>query len=113
MEEVILRRNTDDKTLERNYQHKWKFLINEYELTKKKKHPTYRFVNDFYKAHNISRQIFNKYYNRYLLKHDELDLIPRKRGPKWKSRRTDMKIENLVVAERNKGLNKYEICARS
>ena len=40
-------RNTHDKTLYRK--RKWKFLIQEYELVKQKRHPTFRFVADFYR----------------------------------------------------------------
>ena len=39
--------NTHDKTLYRNYVRKWKFLIQEYELVKQKRHPKFRFVSDF------------------------------------------------------------------
>ena len=34
-----MRHNTHDKTLYRNYVRKWKFLIQEYELVKQKRHP--------------------------------------------------------------------------
>ncbi len=105
-----MRKNTEDKTLERNYESKWKFLINEYLLTKQKKHPRYRFVSDFYKAHNISRQTFNKYYNRYLISDARESFLPRKRGPKWKSRRPEEFIETTILNLRLQGLNKYEIC---
>lgn len=106
-----MRRTTDDKTLERNYEQKWKFLIHEYETVKKKKHSHYRFVSDFYKAHGTNRQTFNKYYNRYLASHQPEDLFPRKRGPKWRTRRPDSDVESLVIQERLKGINRYEICA--
>jgi hypothetical protein len=33
-----MRRNTEDKTLERNYVQKWRHMIAEYELVKAKKH---------------------------------------------------------------------------
>ena len=105
-----MRRTTEDKTLERNYQQKWKFLINEYEQTKRKKHPTFRFVQDFYRHNGIDRQTFCKYYNRYRNSGLEEDLLPRRRGPKWRSRRPDTEIETAVLTERQKGLNKYEIC---
>ncbi len=39
-----MRRNTEDKTLYRNDVRKWKFLIHEYELVKRKRHPKFRFV---------------------------------------------------------------------
>lgn len=107
-----MRRNTDDKTIERNYQQKWIFLINEYKLVKQKKHHRFRFVNDFYKAHGTSRQTFNKYYNRYLASNgDTVALLPGKRGPKWKTRRPDANIESRVLLERSKGLGRYEIYA--
>lgn len=106
-----MRRTTEDKTLERNYQQKWKFLIKEYELTKAKKHSQFKFVQDFYNHHGTNRQTFNKYYNRYLAEKSLADILPRKRGPKWKSRRPDAAIEEAVIRERSKGLNKYEIYA--
>lgn len=108
--EGIMRRTTDDKTLERNYEQKWKFLISEYEVVKKGKHLSYRFVNDFYMAHGLSRQTFNKYYHRYLQSGDSKDLRPRKRGPRWKSRRPESEVEVRVLEARNKGLNRYEVC---
>lgn len=105
-----MRRTTSDKTIERNYIQKWQFLIKEYEDTKAGKHPRYRFVNDFYKHNNVSRQTFCKYYNRHLEQGTEEAFIPQKRGPRWKSRRPDIDVESAVIRERKKGLNKYEIC---
>lgn len=105
-----MRRNTEDKTLERNYIQKWRFLIKEYELTKQKKHPNYRFVGDFYRHNNINRQTFIKYYNRYLQVGGDNGLLPRKRGPKWKSRRPLPFIEEQVLAQRRLGINRFEIC---
>ena len=46
----------EDKTLYRNYVSKWKFLIQEYELVKQKRHPKFRFAADFYRFHR--RQTF-------------------------------------------------------
>ena len=43
-----MRDNRDDKTLERSYIQKWQFYLGEYELVKQKKHPHFRFVQDFY-----------------------------------------------------------------
>ena len=39
----------NDRTLERNYQGKWRFVIQG--LVKQKKHPKFRFVQDFYRFH--------------------------------------------------------------
>ncbi len=84
-------------------------MIKEYELVKQGKHHQFKFVNDFYKFHNISRQNFLKYYNRFYLNGYDSDLLPCKRGPKWKSRRPIPYIENKVKELRKDGLNRYEI----
>jgi len=106
-----MRRNTEDKTLENNYIRKWRHMIKEYELVKAKKHHRFRFVSDFYSHHGTNRQTFAKYYNRYLQSGLYKDLLPRKRGPKWKSRRTIPFIEQKVIEQRKLGINRYEIHA--
>lgn len=106
-----MRNNTEDKTIERNYIQKWKHLIREYEIVKAKEHPRFRFVSDFYTHHGTNRQTFAKYYNRYLQSGLDKDLLPGKRGPKWKSRRTIPFIEQKVVEQRKLGINRYEIHA--
>ena len=60
-----MRDNSNDRTVERSYVKKWRFLIREYELVKPKKHTRFRFVQDFYSFHGANRQTFAKYYNRY------------------------------------------------
>ena len=57
-----MRDNSKDRTVERNYIQKWRFLVREYELVKAKCHPQFRFVQDFYAFHDTSRQTFAKYY---------------------------------------------------
>ena len=104
-----MRNTTNDQTLTINYVRKFRFLIKEYELIKKKKHPQFRFVNDFYKFHNTNRQTFLKYYNRFYLSGNDLDLLPRKRGPKWKTRRPLPYVEHKVTELRKAGINRYEI----
>ena len=42
-----MRDNSKDRTVERNYIQKWRFLVREYELVKAKCHPQFRFVQDF------------------------------------------------------------------
>lgn len=106
-----MRNTTNDRTLTINYLKKFKFLIREYELVKQKKHPHFKFVTDFYKFHNTNRQTFLKYYNRFYLSGSDKDLLPQKRGPKWKSRRPLPYIENKVVKLRKAGLNRYEIAS--
>lgn len=106
-----MRRNTEDKTLERNYIQKWRFLVQEYEQVKDKKHPHFRFVSDFYKHYKTNRQTFLKYYNRFKVNRGDSALLPQKRGPKWKTRRPLPIIEQKVIEERIKGNNRYEIHA--
>ena len=105
-----MRKNTEDKTLYRNYVRKWKFLIQEYELVKQKRHPKFRFVADFYRFHQTHRQTFLKYYHRFLQSGAEPALLPQRRGPKWKSRRVYGYIEQQVLRHREQGVNRYEIC---
>jgi transposase InsO family protein len=106
-----MRSTTSDRTLTINYLKKYRFLIREYSLVKEKKHPKFKFASDFYRFHDTSRQTFLKYYNRFDQSNDESDLLPQKRGPKWKSRRPLQYIENKVTELRQSGLNKYEIAS--
>ena len=96
-------------TIVRNYLDKYRYLIKEYELIKSKKHEQYRFVQDFYKAHDTDRRSFLKYYNRYKQSGKESDLLPRKRGPRYKTRRPIKFIENKVIELRKRGNSKLEI----
>lgn len=104
-----MRINTNDLTLKRNYLEKYRFLIREYELVKLKQHPTFKLAKDFYTAHDTDRRSFLKYYNRFKQSGDELDMLPQKRGPKYKTRRPGIEIEQQVIALRKKGNSKYEI----
>jgi len=101
--------NNSNLTLTRNYLQKYRFLIREYELVKQNQHPQFRFVHEFCKAHDTDRRSFLKYYNRFKQSGKEEDLLPRKRGPKWKTRRPIPFIENKVRELRLKGNNRYEI----
>ena len=104
-----MRINTSDLTLKRNYLQKYQFLIKEYELVKNQQHSRFRFVKDFYKEYDTDRRSFLKYYNRYKQSGNPEDLLPQKRGPKWKTRRTIPFIEQKVIQLREKGNNRYEI----
>ena len=84
-------------------------LCEEYDLVKARKHTRYRFVTDFYNAHHLKRQNFLKFYHRYKNTGDPNSLLPEKRGPRYKSRRTVDYIEDQVIELRKKGLNRYEI----
>jgi transposase InsO family protein len=104
-----MRINSQDQTIKKNYLQKYRFLIGEYEVVKAGEHASYRRVQDFYKAHDLDRRTFRKYYNRYLQSSNEEDLLPRKRGPRWKTRRILPEIESKVIEQRYKGMNRYEI----
>lgn len=104
-----MRINTEDLTLKRNYIQKYRFLIKEYELVKSGRHPRFRFANEFYTFHHTDRRSFLKYYGRYKQSGREEDLLPRKRGPKFKTRRTVPFIEQKVVELRALGNGRYEI----
>jgi transposase InsO family protein len=106
-----MRDNSYDRTIERNYLQKWRFLIPEYEAVKAGRSETFRRVGDFYRHHGTCSQTFRKYYNRYMQSGAEADLLPQRRGPKWRERREPEGIEAEIVACRRKGMNRYEIHA--
>lgn len=101
--------NTNDFTVERKYLDTYRFMIREYELVKQKSHPEYRFVEDLYRAWGTNRKSFLKYYNRFKQSGRDSDLLPRKRGPKYRTRRPFRFIENQVVELRQKGNSRHEI----
>ena len=106
-----MRDNSFDRTIERNYLQKWRFLIKEYEEVKAGRSAQFARVGDFYRHHGTCSQTFRKYYNRYLRSGSEADLLPGRRGPKWKTRRMLPALEAEVIAQRRLGLNRYEIYA--
>lgn len=106
-----MRDNSYDRTIERNYVQKWRFLIAEYEAVKAGRSETFGTVGAFYRHHGTCSQTFRKYYNRYLQSGSAQDLLPRKRGPKWRERRDPEGIEAEILAQRGLGLNRYEILA--
>ncbi len=83
--------------------------MKEYEQVKARNHPKFKLVGEFYKAHDTEPKNFLKYYNRYKQSGKDIDLLPQKRGPKYKSRRPLTFIENKVTELREKGNNRYEI----
>ena len=105
-----MRDNSDDRTIERNYVQKWRFLVRDYERVKAKRHPQFRFVQDFYAFHGTNRQTFAKYYNRYRQSGADDALLPRKRGPKWKSRRTLPLIEERCSSSGARASTATRLC---
>jgi transposase InsO family protein len=104
-----MRDNSFDRTIERNYVQKWRFLIAEYELVKAGQSELFGTVGAFYRHHGTCSQTFRKYYNRYIQSGSPEDLLPRRRGPKWRERRDPVGIDAQILAQRRKGLNRYEI----
>ena len=82
-------------------------LITEYELVKKNVHPKYKFVKGFHAVNDTDRRSFLKYYNRFKLSGKTTDLLPQKRGPKWKSRRPLQFKEQKVIYLLEKGNKLY------
>ncbi len=83
--------------------------IEEYEAIKNKTSTRFKKVKDFCKFYQFSHQNFMKIYHRYKLNPNEYSLLPQKRGPKFKTRRTDIVIEERIKELRLKGNNRYEI----
>lgn len=110
MSQGQIKRN-EDGTLARNSIKYWKHIIEDYELTKRKSHPRFRFVEDMYRFYGIHRQNFIKYYHRYQEQQNDIALLPCKRGPKYILRRVvSEEVEKEIVRLRQqKGLNRYEI----
>lgn len=104
-----MRINTNDLTLKRNYLQTYRFLIKDYELVKQGLHPTFRLAKEFYEFHHTDRRSFLKYYNRYKQSGNEEDLLPARRGPKYRTRRPSLQDEALVLDMRSRGNNKFEI----
>lgn len=104
-----MRINTNDLTLKRNYLQTYRLLITEYEQVKAGSHPVFKLAKDFYKFHHTDRRSFLKYYNRYKQSGNEEDLLPGRRGPKYKTRRPSPQDEQSVLELRTRGCNKFEI----
>jgi transposase InsO family protein len=98
-----------DKTVERNFLKQVSRLINEYELIKTGQHPRFRFVSDFYKANDIKRQNFIKYYNRFKKTGSPNSLLPQKRGRKFDSMKYQPYIQNKITELRQQGFGRFEI----
>jgi hypothetical protein len=100
-----------DNTLYRERISRYNDFIIEYELIKSKRHPEFLYVKDWAAARKIDKKNFLKYYGRYRQSGKSWDLLPQKRGPKFKSRRPCEELEQKVIELRNRGNNKYEIAS--
>jgi len=100
-----------DNTLYREWIGRYVEFVKEYELIKRKEHREFCYVKDWAKARNICKKNFLKYYNRFKQSGTDTDLVPKKRGPRFKSRRPCEKLEQKVIELRKLGNNKYEIAS--
>jgi len=83
--------------------------IEEYELIKSKKSERFKTVKSFCIYHKFSHQNFMKIYHRYKQCPEQDSLIPQKRGPRFKTRRIDLRTEEQIISSRRLGNNRYEI----
>lgn len=107
MPQVII---SADRTLYNERTRRYLRFVEEYDLIKQKLHPEFTQVQQWCKARKIDRRNFLKYYNRFRQSGcDVTSLQPQKRGPRYKTRRTNLAIENQVKELRGRGNNRYEI----
>ena len=83
--------------------------IEEYELIKSKKSERFKTVKSFCIYHKFSHLNFMKIYHRYKSNPEQSSLIPQKRGPRFRTRRIDLSIEEQIIYLRRLGNNRYEI----
>lgn len=83
--------------------------IEEYEAIKRKESKLFKTVKQFCEFNKFSHQNFMKIYHRYKQNPCEYSLLPQKRGPKFKIRRTDLNVEKLIIELRKQGNSRYEI----
>jgi len=100
-----------DNTLYRERISRYNDFVIEYELIKSKRHSEFLYVKDWAATRKIDKKNFLKYYARYRHSGKSWDLLPQKRGPKFKSRRPCEELERKVIELRKRGNNKYEIAS--
>ncbi|MFP4473579.1 MAG: integrase core domain-containing protein [Candidatus Omnitrophota bacterium] len=93
------------------FTHKWQTILLEYEKVKAKKSKHFKKVKDLMDAYGIHKRDLYKYYHRWVDGNRETEsLFPRKRGPRYKTRRTLKPIErNIMKAYRQLGSPSYKI----
>jgi hypothetical protein len=86
------------------------WLFKEYELVKLREHERFKTATAFFAAYSLTKSNFFKLYNRYKQSEADEALLPRKRGPKYVSRRIPKAVESEAIKLRKEGLNRYDIC---
>lgn len=100
---------TNDKLISKTLATRMLSCVKEYEAIKAKTSTKFKTVKEFCAANGFSPQNFMKIYRRYKMFPELNSLLPQKRGPKYKTRRTDIKIEERVIEYRKLGNNRYAI----
>ncbi|HUC79794.1 MAG TPA: integrase core domain-containing protein [Flavisolibacter sp.] len=99
-----------DRTLYKQRTKRYVAFIREYELIKCGRHPEFTQVQAWTKARRVDKRNFLKYYNRYKQSGGDVTLLlPQKRGPKYRTRRADLHLEEQVRELGERGSNRYEI----
>lgn len=90
---------------------KWLPLLEEYEKLKNKKSKHFKTVKDLLSAYHVTKRDLYKYYHRWIASGKNIEaVLPQKRGPRYKTRRTLKPIErNIMKAYRKLGAPSYEI----
>ncbi len=90
---------------------KWLPILEEYEKVKNKESKYFRKVKDLLSAYRIARRDLYRNYHRWIEANRNIEsVLPQKRGPRYKSRRTLKPIErNIMKAYRKLGAPSYEI----
>jgi hypothetical protein len=90
---------------------KWLPLMEEYEKVKNKTSEHFRWVHDLVKAYHVNKKDLYKYYKRWIEAGKNVEaLLPQKRGPRYKTRRTLKPIErNIMKAYRKLGSPSYDL----
>jgi transposase InsO family protein len=100
---------SNKKLISKTLANKMMNCIIEYEKIKNKSSELFKTVKEFCLYYKFSLQNFMKIYHRYKANPTEESLIPQKRGPRYKTRRTDLEIEEKVKKCRELGNNRYDI----
>lgn len=90
---------------------KWLPLLEEYEKVKDKTSNHFKKVKDLVSAYHVTKRDLYKYHDRWVTANKNIEaLLPRKRGPRYNTRRTLKPIErNIMKAYRRLGSPSYEL----
>jgi transposase InsO family protein len=93
------------------FTNKWQTILEEYEKVRRKESQHFKKVKDLLNAYRVAKRDLYKYYHRWVAGDRDVEsLFPRKRGPRYKTRRTLKPIErNIMKAYRRLGAPSYEI----